>query len=452
MNNEIVFKLATLVRQNGGETYYVGGCVRDHFLGIESKDIDLEVHGINELLLKDILSQVGKKIEYGKSFGIYAIAGENIEIALPRKEVSTGEGHKDFDIEIDPFIGTKKAAKRRDFTINSIMINAISNELVDHYGGVNDIQNRIIRHIDDDSFVEDPLRVFRAARFASKLNFIVHEKTIELCKTMNTKSLSKERVEAELKRVLTESNKPSLFFEVLNSMNQLDYWFDEVKKTIGYKQNPKKHPEGDVFEHTMLSLDAATIYRDLASNSYNFMLLVLVHDFGKLRTKVMTSDGIHFYGHEKMLRDIQVFLERLVSSKETKKYVLEMVPKHMRGHQIYKKKLDEYESSKWFDSVSNPKDLIYFTIADKANHPDYDRQTFFILRYNIYKSLVDKLLITGQDLIDMGLNPSEDFSEYLDFARELTLKGTSKEDALTIMKNYIKDYDKYIKSDLENEE
>ena len=235
MNNGVVNKLAFLVKQNGGETYYVGGSVRDRFLNIESNDIDIEVHGITSNVLEDILNELGNKLEYGKSFGIYSIEGTNIEIALPRKEVSTGSGHRDFNIEIDPFIGTKEAARRRDFTINSLMQNVITGELIDHYNGLNDLKNRILRHIDDDLFIEDPLRVFRAARFLSKFDFEIYEETVNLCKRIDTSFLSKERVEEELKKTLLDSRKPSLFFDCLRKMDQLKVWFKELDRSIGYK-------------------------------------------------------------------------------------------------------------------------------------------------------------------------------------------------------------------------
>ena len=145
MNNEIIEKLAKLVSKKGGKTYYVGGYVRDLLLSKESKDIDIEVHGIQEDTLKEILKKVGKPLEYGKEFGIYSLAGTNIDIALPRSEVKTGEGHRDFEVKVDPFISIEDAAKRRDFTINSMMIDVLTNELIDPFNGKEDLEKRIIK-------------------------------------------------------------------------------------------------------------------------------------------------------------------------------------------------------------------------------------------------------------------------------------------------------------------
>ncbi|MDO5440391.1 MAG: hypothetical protein Q4F12_02505 [Erysipelotrichaceae bacterium] len=439
MTEEIIEKLATLVDKEGGKAYYVGGYVRDLLLGKKSKDIDIEVHGVSENTLKEILRKVGKPLEYGKDFGIYSLEGTNIDIALPRVETKTGEGHRDFEVEVKPDISLKDACRRRDFTINSMMIDILTNELIDPFNGEEDLNDRILKHIDDETFVEDPLRVFRAAQFASRFNLKIDDATIELCKTMDETKLSKERVEEELKKALLQSEKPSIFFEYLAKMNKLDYWFKEVKECIGYEQNPNKHPEGDVFTHTMMALDEGALYRNMVSDSYYFMLLLLVHDFGKLRTKVMTEEGIHFYGHENYLDDIKIFLDRLISSNDTKEYVLEMVPKHMRGHKIFSYKLNEYESNLWFSNVKHPKDLVYIATSDKSNHRDPNRIAFLLNRYTIFEYINSKEQVTGKDLINNGIKPGDRFSEYLDYAYDLKLQGIEKEDALKATLQYIKE-------------
>lgn len=430
MNNEVVNKLALLVKQNGGETYYVGGYVRDHFLNIESNDIDIEVHDISKNVLEDILNKLGNKLEYGKSFGVYSIEGTNIEIALPRKEISTGSGHKDFNIEIDPFIGTKEASRRRDFTINSMMLNVLTGELIDHYNGLKDLNNRILRHIDDDLFIEDPLRVLRAARFISKYDYAIDERTLNLCKKIDTSFLSKERVEEELKKVLLESIKPSLFFDCLRKMDQLKVWFKQIESTIGYKIDKNN----DLFKHTMDALDTACLYRRILDEPYIFMLAVLIHDLGKLKTKGV---GYIFYEHDKYLADAKMFLDNLISSKDDRKYALELASNHMIGHKIYENNIDEYESNKLFDSIKCRKELVYLTIVDRPNNIDTNELIFLIKRLAYYETVIFSPLITGQDLIDMGLVPNENFSSYLKYARQLSLKGFSKNEALLLMKEYI---------------
>ena len=123
-------QIAQLVKEKGGRTFYVGGYVRDKLLNIENKDVDIEIHGINEEQLQDILKQVGDPISYGKSFGVYSLKGHNIDIALPRSEKAIGKGHKDFKIDVDPFIGYKRAARRRDITINALMQDVLTDEIL----------------------------------------------------------------------------------------------------------------------------------------------------------------------------------------------------------------------------------------------------------------------------------------------------------------------------------
>ena len=173
MRSSIAEKIAGYVDEAGGRTYYVGGFVRDRLLGIENKDVDIEVHGIEPDRLFAILEKTGEPVTFGKSFGVYALRGETIDIAMPRRERAIGCGHRDFDVEVDPLIGTEAAARRRDFTVNSIMEDVLTGEIIDHFGGRQDIEAGIIRHIDPETFVEDPLRVLRAAQFAARFEFDV---------------------------------------------------------------------------------------------------------------------------------------------------------------------------------------------------------------------------------------------------------------------------------------
>lgn len=161
-DTEIAKLIAQKTAELGGDVYFVGGFVRDRILMRENKDIDIEIHGITPTQLEDILDSVGECIQIGKSFGIYGLKGYSIDIALPRTERLIGTGHKDFEITADPFMGTYEAARRRDFTFNALMENVLTGEIIDHFGGQADLQQGVLRHIDDATFAEDPLRVLRA--------------------------------------------------------------------------------------------------------------------------------------------------------------------------------------------------------------------------------------------------------------------------------------------------
>ena len=211
-DRQMAGQIARLVAEHGGRTFYVGGYVRDALLGRENKDVDIEVHGIAPEVLAQILDCLGQRIAIGESFGIFNLKGFDLDIAMPRKEAVRGRGHRDFDIFVDPFIGTEGAARRRDFTVNALMEDVLTGEIVDHFGGREDLEKGVIRHVNDISFAEDPLRVLRAAQFAARFEFSVAPETIRLCRGMQLDALPRERIEGELKKALLKARKPSAFW------------------------------------------------------------------------------------------------------------------------------------------------------------------------------------------------------------------------------------------------
>lgn len=435
-----VIEIAKLVKEYGGNTYYVGGYVRDLLLNVENKDIDIEVHGIDKNKLEEILNKVGEPLSYGSSFAIYSLKDEHIDIALPRSEQKTGKGHKDFKVDIDPFIGTYKAAKRRDFTINALMKDVLSGEIIDHFNGINDLNNKTIRHIDDETFKEDSLRVLRAFGFASRLNFNIDDNTLNLCKNIDITSLSKQRVEEELKKALLQSNKPSIFFNYLKETNHLSFYFSELEKLINLKQDPIFHPEGDVYTHTMMVLDNATKYLDEVSNPFNFMLLCLCHDMGKINTSNIVNNRIHSYNHENSgLPLIESFLKRFLDNNETINYVLNMVPLHMLPNVTYKDKSSIKATNTMFYKAIAKKDLIYFALVDSVLD-EKDRLIFLNERLNIYNETMKKPCVTGNDLIAHGLIPDKNFNDILSYATKLRLAGIDKDNALKQVLNYAKKF------------
>ncbi|EDM23926.1 CCA tRNA nucleotidyltransferase [Caminibacter mediatlanticus] len=176
--------------------YLVGGCVRDEFLGITPNEFDLEVYDISPQKFDKLMKKLGAK-GVGKSFFVYK--WKNFDIALPRKETKIAKGHRGFEVEI--IQDEKLASKRRDFTMNALMENIYTNEILDFWGGMKDIKNKIIRHIDDKTFIEDSLRVLRAMQFASRLHFKIHKKTIEHCKKIDLNDLSKDRIYMEFEKM-----------------------------------------------------------------------------------------------------------------------------------------------------------------------------------------------------------------------------------------------------------
>lgn len=433
----MVNAIAKMAAERGGCAYYVGGCVRDRIMGRECKDIDIEIHGLTPNQTEDILDALGERIETGKSFGVYGLKGYNIDIALPRTEAPTGKGHRDFKINVEPFIGAKKAAQRRDFTINSLMQNVLTGEIIDFFGGINDISCKKIRHIDDNSFSDDPLRVLRAAQFAARFGFEIVPQTYELCRKIDITTLSCERVAAEMKKALLKAEKPSVFFEILREMDQLSFWFYETEQLINVPQNIKYHQEGDVWAHTMMVVDEAAKMRDSVKNPMGFMLSALAHDFGKI-TSTEIKDGIaHSYMHEeKGLPLVKDFMNRITNEKRLTSYVMNMSKLHMKPNITAGAKSSVKATNRMFDDSVEPLDLIALSQCDgfgkipRNNKEMSENKKFLLERYDVYNEYMSKPYVTGKDLISAGLKPCAKFGEILSFAHKLRLAGVKKESAL----------------------
>lgn len=370
MNKDIL--LASKVKEKGGRAFYVGGYVRDLLLNIPNKDIDIEVHGIAEKDLVAILNEIGEVDYYGRSFGIYALRHEDIEVALPRSEKVLGTGHRDFEISVDPDMGYKNAALRRDFTINALMMDVLSHEILDYFNGTNDLNKGIIRHVNDASFVEDPLRVYRAAQFASRFGFKIDERTVELCKGIDTFVLSRERIEEELKKALLKAERAEIFFECLKEMNQKDVWFKGVNNLsclMKYESN-----------------------RINADNKYYFMVLLLALD-----------NGLDF-------------IEAFSNNRELKAYV-------KRYYELY-------------ELINNRTLFTERYLKDSFDDFVYILSTDEKVKVNSYLENIDKIklnLVSGDELLRRNIKPGENFGRVLRDINRLIIEGMDKEKAIGVI-------------------
>ena len=441
---EIAEIIAEQAASRGGRAYYVGGYVRDRVLGRENKDIDIEIHGLTAEQTRSVLDSAAEWITVGASFGVFSLKGRNIDVALPRSETGTGRGgHKDFDVSVDPYIGLRKAAGRRDFTINALMQDILSGEIFDYYGGLEDISNKVIRHVNRSSFPEDPLRVLRACRFAARLGFKVAGETTELCREMELKSLSPERIMGELEDTLLKADMPSVFFENLRQMDGLSFWFPELEILSGIRQDPRFHPEGDVWAHTMKTLDEAAKLRKMAEKPFYFMLSALCHDLGKsLATKEI--DGvIHAYGHDEMGQEpAHNLLSRLTNETKLRKYVLNMVKLHMRPNMLVQQQATDKAYMKMFDLSVSPEDLILLSKADffgssvQGGYEKIEKK----LREELseYRRRLSLPYVKGEDLLKAGAVPGPELGEALEYAHKLRLSGVEQKEALSQTLGYWK--------------
>ncbi len=202
-----VLRLLAVVSAQGGAGVLVGGCVRDHLLGIKAKDIDIEVYGIDKDRLEQILTLHFSVVAVGKSFGIFKVTvidkgeRETIDVSLPRSENKEGSGHKGFVVTTDPHMPFEQASARRDFTINAMGIDVATNELIDPHGGFSDLRAHRLKHVSA-AFSEDPLRVLRAAQFCARFALTLDPDTVTLCRTLRDEllTLSKERIFEEFQK------------------------------------------------------------------------------------------------------------------------------------------------------------------------------------------------------------------------------------------------------------
>lgn len=289
----------------GAELYEVGGPVRDRLMDRPLKDHDYLVRHLTVAKIAALLKPFGQVTLVGKSFGVIKFTPfqdrtQTIDFALPRKECSTGTGHRDFDVDFDPELPVEDDLRRRDFTINSMARKLDTGDLVDPFGGHNDLKRRILRQVFPESFREDPLRLMRAVQFAARLGLTIEKETWDAMRDNASliATVSPERIAEELKKLLS-ADKPSLGFELMRDTDLLRYVIPELAALVGIEQD--KMPGDDVFAHTMRALDAARSDRAIAhAGNIDLMLATLLHDIGKAKTARYhePTKRVVFFGHQ----------------------------------------------------------------------------------------------------------------------------------------------------------
>ncbi|MEZ5426481.1 MAG: HD domain-containing protein [Pyrinomonadaceae bacterium] len=241
-----ITKLAEIIKANGGRAMLVGGCVRDELMGLEPKDWDVEVYGVEPKKLKEILSSLGRVDAVGESFTVYKL-GQDLDVSLPRRERKVARGHKGFVVEGDPEMSFAEASNRRDFTINAILKDILTGEIIDVYGGRGDIEKRVLRHVSKETFAEDSLRVLRAAQFAARFEFGIDAETVALCRSIDVSDLPKERIWGEMEKLLLKAENPSIGLRWLYDLGVVRQLFPEMEALVGVPQESEWHPEGWLF-------------------------------------------------------------------------------------------------------------------------------------------------------------------------------------------------------------
>lgn len=315
-------------------------------------DVDIEVYGLTEHELESVLKQFGPVSLIGKAFGVFRIHGLDVDWSLPRADSS---GRKPA-VAVDPHMSVEAASRRRDLTINAMAFDLVTHDLIDPYGGKNDIENKILRTPDARFFVEDPLRFYRVMQFIGRFEMMPDDELNSVCKTMDISKISRERIEEEFKKLLLRSEKPSLGIRWLHAIGRLRDVLPELADTVGIMQEPKWHPEGDVFEHSMQALDAAAHIVKKYDNELDKLILLyaaLCHDLGKVTTTRKIDGVIKSFGHEKDSKKFaRTMLKRITHNADIIEAVSSLVYYHMMPLQFTK---------------SNAKIAAYQRLADKLS-------------------------------------------------------------------------------------
>lgn len=374
---KILIKILNDLQELGSKPILVGGCVRDSFLNKKIKDYDIEIFNFNSLeILEKSLKKFGNVNLVGKSFGVLTLKIDeyDFDFSLPRIEKKVGNSHQDFEVSTNANLSFKEAAKRRDFTINAIGYDYFKNEILDPFGGMNDLKNKIIKYIDDKTFVEDSLRVYRSVQFASRFEFKIDENTKILCKKIvssgELKFLPKERVFEELKKLFLKSKKPSLGLSLLKEFNIMN------------------------IEQNLEEIDnLAFILKD--KNYDDFRKLYL---FYSCLCKGMNEDET--YSFIKNLTDDKKFIKNILILNETNL-------------------TNDIKILKRLSLKLKLEDLI---VLNQAFKNQISLEIFEILKDLDILNTPIKPLVLGKDLIKLGFVPSERFKEILDFAFDLQIK------------------------------
>lgn len=436
----VSYKIVQAINAQGGRAFLVGGAVRDLMLNLPIKDLDIEVHGLEPERLEAVLREFGPVSLVGKLFGVFRVHGLDIDWSLPRCD---SFGRKP-EVVVDPHMSVEVAARRRDLTMNAMAIDSMTEELIDPFNGMEDIKNKILRTPDRNFFVQDPLRFYRVMQFVGRFEMEPDDELNAVCKTMNINTVSRERIEDEFKKLLLQSRRPSLGLRWIKQLGRLSQVLPELESTVGVAQSPRWHPEGDVFEHSMQTLDAAAlIVKTYDSESKQLVLLysALCHDIGKSITTCDTEDEIKSFGHEEAGASLcKQMMKRITHNVDLIDGVSALVRNHMIPMQLVASKasLAAYKRlARKITPHATLRMLADLCLADKRgrnpvshepltdSYPDIE---LFIKKSNEAQVIesVEEPVLQGKDLLDV-IKPGPHMGELLKKAYEIQIEEGIRE-------------------------
>lgn len=426
---EAAIKICKRLQSKNFKAVFAGGCVRDQFLGQEPHDFDVATSAMPE----EVINIFPGSREVGKAFGVILVklAGHEFEVATFRQDGKYIDGRHPEWIK---FATMEEDASRRDFTINAMFFDPIGHKTYDFFGGLKDLDLGLIRFVDraEKRIQEDKLRMLRFCRFASRPGFRATAEGVLSVKlfSKDIQKIAPERVREELMKMLDKSE-PRKMMDLLLHTGLMEEILPEVAATKGCKQSPIHHPEGDVWEHTVIVME------QLVEESALLKLAAMLHDIGKVPCFKIEDGKIKSHGHDKAGAEmVDSIMRRLKFSNEEREHVVALVRDHMKVHEVKKMKKS---TMKKLLSASHADDLIKLGKADSFGRHFEEGQGWELLQDFRDKWEPEEIkpepLLTGKDLIAMGFNPGPLFKEILGALQDEQLEGNilSKEEATELV-------------------
>ncbi|MBU2226450.1 MAG: CCA tRNA nucleotidyltransferase [Proteobacteria bacterium] len=426
--------IAGRLRRAGHEAFWVGGCVRDLLRGVTPDDYDI----VTSARPDEVQTLFSRTVAVGARFGVILVIeeGRTYEVATFRTEDGYDDGRRPSRVA---FATAEEDVRRRDFTVNGLLMDPETGRIIDHVDGRRDIERRIIRAIGDPElrFAEDRLRMLRAIRFAAALNFTIEEETLAAVRrhAPAIRRVSAERIREELSRILA-GGKARRGVELLSESALLAELLPEVAALRGIDQPPVFHPEGDVWEHTLRML--AILPPQAGGADLRLAWAVLLHDVGKAATRSEDADGVHFYGHVRRGEEIAAaILRRLRFSREDAETVLALIREHMLFMNV--RNMRPNRLKRFLRTPDFPLHLELHRLDCLGSHRMLDHYEFCLQKLKEFSAeeLRPPRLLTGRDLIGMGFVPGPVFKEILRAVEDAQLGGeiATADEARSLVRN-----------------
>jgi len=429
-------EIVSTLRKQGHQAYFAGGCVRDLLLSREPADYDVATDATPQQVMQIFPQTYAVGEQFGVvlvpdsdgATGVPARQGTTVEVATFRSDVGYSDGRHPNEVRFtkDP----REDVQRRDFTINGMMLDPATNEVLDFVGGQDDLKAGVIRAIGDPErrFTEDKLRMLRAVRFAARFDYKIDPATMAAIQKLASKihQVSCERVREELSKMLTEGQARRAF-ELLDTSGLLPEVLPEIAAMKGVEQPPQYHPEGDVFVHTLLLLEklqpnasgsvSGSISKTLAWGA-------LLHDVGKPATFRVAPDRIRFDGHVEVgVKMAAEILRRLRFSNHETDQILALVDNHMRFGAVQRMKQSTLKKFLRLPAFEEHLELHRIDCLSSHGQLEAYEYTREQLRSLPPEAIRPTPLITGRDLIEAGYEPGPRFKEVLTAVEDAQLEG-----------------------------